>query len=67
MTPDTKAIVEKLTNEGLLLRNTGTNSIKSVKVELNKFHDTFKALSSSMQGITGTLQGQTKLEEKEVH
>ena len=63
MTPDTKAIVEKLTNEGLLLRNTGTNSIKSVKVELNKFHDTFKALSSSMQGITGTLQGQTKLEE----
>jgi len=63
MTPDTKAIVEKLTNEGLLLRNNGTNSIRSVKVELNKFHDTFKALSSSMQGITGTLQGQTKLEE----
>ena len=63
MTPDTKAIVEKLTSEGLLLRNRGTNSIKSVKVELNKFHDTFKALSSSMQGITGTLQGQTKLEE----
>jgi len=62
MTPDTKAIVEKLTNEGLLLRNTGTNSIKSVKLELSKFNDTFKALSSSMQGITGTIQGQTKLE-----
>jgi hypothetical protein len=63
MTPDTKAIVEKLTNEGLLLRNNGTNSIKSVKLELSKFNDTFKALSSSMQGITGTIQGQTKLEE----
>jgi hypothetical protein len=39
MTPDTKAIVEKLTNEGLLLRNNGTNSIKSVKLELSKFNE----------------------------
>ena len=63
MSPDTKAIVERLTAEGLLLRNSGTNSIKSVKVELGKFTDAFKAMSGSMEGITGTIQGQTKLQE----
>ena len=63
MSPDTKAIVERLQAEGLLLRNSGTNSIKSVKVELGKFTDAFKAMSGSMEGITGTIQGQTKLQE----
>lgn len=59
----TKAILAKLENEGLLLRNRGTNSIKSVKVELEKFKGTFDALAGAMQGITGTVQGQTKLQE----
>ena len=63
MSPDTKAIVERLKAEGLLFRNTGTNSIKSVKVELGKFSDAFKAMSGSMEGITGTIQNQTKLQE----
>lgn len=58
----TKAILAKLENEGLLLRNKGTNSIKSVKVELAKFAGTFEALSGAMQGITGTVQGQTELQ-----
>lgn len=58
----TKAILAKLENEGLLLRNKGTNSIKSVKVELAKFAGIFESLSGAMQGITGTVQGQTELQ-----
>lgn len=58
----TKAILAKLENEGLLLRNKGTNSIKSVKVELAKFAGIFESLAGAMQGITGTIQGQTELE-----
>ena len=58
----TQHIVDKLVNEGLLLRNKGTNSIKSVKVEIAKFSDTFVALQKSMSGISGSIQAQSKLD-----
>lgn len=63
MSPDTKAIIDRLKREGDLFRNSGTNSIKSVKADLSKFNETFAAIGESMQGITGGIQKQTKLEE----
>ena len=63
MSPDTKAIIDRLKREGDLFRNSGTNSLKSVKVELGKFSDAFTALSASMAGVQGTIQKQSKLEE----
>jgi hypothetical protein len=63
MSPDTKAIIDRLKREGDLFRNSGTNSLKSVKVELGKFSDAFTALSASMAGVKGTIQKQSKLEE----
>ena len=58
----TQHIVDKLVNEGLLLRNKGTNSIKSVKADIAKFSDTFVALQKSMSGISGSIQAQSKLD-----
>jgi hypothetical protein len=48
----TQAIIDRLKEEGLLVRNKGTNSIKSVKdtliTELGKFQGTFDAIRQSM-------------------
>lgn len=52
MNSQTQAIVDRLKEEGLLIRNKGTNSIKSVKetltLELGKFQGTFDAIRQSM-------------------
>lgn len=37
MSPETLAIIERLKAEGQLIRNTGTNSIKTLKVDFQKF------------------------------
>lgn len=37
LSDQTEAIIERLKAEGQLIRNTGTNSIKSMKVDINKF------------------------------
>ena len=34
---ETKAIIERLKAEGDLIRNTGTNSLKSMNIKLEKF------------------------------
>lgn len=48
VSPDTQAIINRLTHEGELLRNSGANSIRSVKVELEKFTGVFQSISTSM-------------------
>lgn len=46
LSPETEAIVDRLVAEGKLLRNTGSNSIKSVKETLlDKFAPAFEAIS----------------------
>ena len=45
---DATAIVDRLTAEGLLFRNSGTNSIRSVKIELGKFDSIFQTISNSL-------------------
>jgi hypothetical protein len=41
-------IIERLKAEGQLIRNTGTNSLKSIKVELEKFSVVFEAMNESI-------------------
>lgn len=53
---ETQAILDRLKKEGDLLRNSGTNSIKSVKVELSKFENIFSTISTSIEGQIETLR-----------
>lgn len=41
-------IIDKLTNEGQLIRNTGTNSIKSVNTRLDKFAIVFDSINKNI-------------------
>ena len=42
---ETEAIIDRLRAEGDLLRNSGKNSIREVKVRLDKFEGTFNNIS----------------------
>ena len=61
MSPETEAIIERLKAEGDLLRNSGTNSIKEVKVELGKFNSVFTELNKSFDGLKDVAKGQSEL------
>lgn len=39
LSPETEAIVARLKSEGDLVRNSGTNSIKAITINLDKFTD----------------------------
>ena len=55
MSEETKAIIDRLKAEGDLMRNSGTNSLKSVKVELSKFNDLFGVISKNIEAQTESL------------
>jgi len=46
---DTEAIIQRLRDEGDLIRNSGTNSLKSVSSKLDKFGDVFKSINNGIQ------------------
>jgi hypothetical protein len=43
------ALIERLKAEGQLTRNTGTNSLKSIKIELSKFSDVFFSIDNTLK------------------
>lgn len=45
---ETQAIIDRLKAEGDLVRNSGTNSIRSVKFQLTKFEGVFDTISSNI-------------------
>ena len=49
---ETQAILDRLKREGDLVRNSGANSIKGVKVELGKFHAVFDQMKQSLSSIS---------------
>jgi len=55
---ETQAIVDRLKAEGDLIRNTGTNSIKSVNITLQKFEGVFNSISNNIAEQTKILQMQ---------
>ena len=61
LSADALAIVDRLKREGDLNRNSGTNSIRSVKIELSKFQDIFKTISTNIATQAEVLKVQTNL------
>ena len=61
MSAETQAIIDRLKAEGDLMRNTGTNSLKSVKVELSKFNDLFGVISKNIEASTAALGLQAQI------
>ena len=61
LSADALAIVDRLKREGDLNRNSGTNSIRSVKIELSKFQDIFKTISTNISTQNTVLKLQTDL------
>ena len=49
LSPETEAIVKRLKSEGDLVRNSGTNSIKAITINLDKFTDAFAAIQISSE------------------
>ena len=62
LSPETEAIIKRLKAEGDLIRNTGTNSIKSVNVNLAKFQDVFQSMNENIQALGAVSNGE-KIEE----
>lgn len=58
MSPETIAIIDRLKAEGDLIRNSGTNSLKSVKMEFAKFENVFSAISSNVAAQTDMMRTQ---------
>jgi hypothetical protein len=61
LSADAQAIVDRLKREGDLSRNSGTHSIRSVKIELSKFQDIFKTISTNIATQSEVLKVQTNL------
>ncbi len=66
LSEQTKAIIERLKAEGQLVRNTGTNSIRSVKVQLDRFEGIFSTISANVVEQTSLMQKQLGMAEKAV-
>lgn len=48
MSAETKAIIDRLKQEGDLIRNSGTNSVRSVRLQLDRFEGIFNTISSNI-------------------
>lgn len=55
---ETQAIIDRLKAEGDLIRNSGTNSIRSVKIQLDRFEGIFNTISANVVEQTKILQMQ---------
>lgn len=61
LSPDSQAIVDRLKQEGNLVRNSGTHSIRSVKIQLDKFEEIFKTISNNISLQNDVLKMQTDI------
>ena len=66
LSAETKAIIQRLKDEGQLVRNSGTNSIRSVKIQLDRFEGVFNTISSNVVEQTKILQMQAGLAQENV-
>lgn len=63
MSAETKAIIDRLKAEGDLIRNTGTNSIRSVGIQLAKFDGLFNSINANIAEQTSIMKAQLGLAE----
>jgi hypothetical protein len=59
------SVVERLREEGQLIRNTGANSIKSLKIEFSKFESILESVNSSIIDQTQILRETLQLQLQE--
>jgi len=53
---DTQAIIDRLKAEGDLIRNTGTNSVRSLNVKLEKFDGLFQSINTNIIQQTAMME-----------
>lgn len=61
---ETQAILDRLQAEGRLTRNSGTNSIRSVKVQLDRFEGVFNSISANIADQTNLLRKSMGIQEE---
>ena len=66
LSAETKAIIDRLKAEGDLIRNSGTNSVRSVKIQLDKFEGIFNTISANVIEQTKILQMQAGLAQENI-
>ena len=64
VSPETQAIIDKLTSEGELIRNRGVNSVRTLSVKLEKFDGLFSSIQNNMKEQTILLEQQAGLTER---
>lgn len=63
---ETEAIIERLKAEGQLTRNSGSHSIRSVKVQLEKFEGVFNSISTNIAEQTNLLRASMGIQEEAI-
>ena len=63
LSAETAAIVERLRAEGDLVRNSGANSIRSVKIKLDRFDGLFTSIQTNIAEQTQILRQQAGIQE----
>ena len=61
LSEETKAIIDRLKAEGDLIRNSGTNSVKSVNLKLEKFEGIFNSINTNIAEQTDMMRAQLGL------
>ena len=64
LSPETAAIVQKLKDEGELIRNRGINSLRALNVKLDKFDGLFSSINANMVEQTKLLERQIGLSDR---
>ena len=66
LSPETQAIIDRLKAEGDLVRNSGTNSVRSVKFQLDKFESIFNVISNNIAEQTDMMRLQLGMQSEAV-
>ena len=66
LSPGTQAIIDRLKAEGDLVRNSGTNSVRSVKFQLDKFESIFNVISNNISEQTDMMRLQLGMQSEAV-
>ena len=56
LSQETQAIIDRLKAEGDLNRNSGTNSVRSVKIKMDQFQGLFESISANIIEQTAIMQ-----------
>ena len=63
--PDTEAIIDRLKAEGDLIRNSDTNSLRSVSLNFEKFGNIFESINKEILSQTDFMQASVKMAEEQ--